>query len=119
MSNPMMNAPRPKKEPDCLACRLTGAAAFTGLGSYAIYEASRQGTFKKVRPVGGPMVAGKIQAVIGFVFISLEYRIAQVDPVGQDGDPAREIDLPRIEPNLLSEVLAPLQSTAPQAVSPR
>lgn len=45
---------------------MTGAAAFTGLGGYAIYEANRQGTFKRIRPIGAPVMAGKIQAVIGF-----------------------------------------------------
>jgi hypothetical protein len=46
-------------------CRLTGAAAFTGLGGYAIYEASRQGTFRRVRPPGSPVIGGQVTAVIG------------------------------------------------------
>jgi hypothetical protein len=45
---------------------LTGAATFTGLGGYAIYEANKSGTFLRTRPPGGPFMAGKIQAVIGF-----------------------------------------------------
>ncbi|RSH83939.1 hypothetical protein EHS25_005183 [Saitozyma podzolica] len=60
-----------KREKDCLPCRLTGAAAFTGLGGYAIYEASRQGTFRRVRPPGSPVIGGQVTAVIGLVFISL------------------------------------------------
>lgn len=46
-------------------CRLTGAVAFTGLGGYAIYEASRQGTFRRVRRPGSPVIGGQVTAVIG------------------------------------------------------
>ncbi|WWD22713.1 hypothetical protein CI109_107206 [Kwoniella shandongensis] len=56
---------------DCLACRLTGAGAFSGLGLYALNQAHQQGAFKRVRPVGAPIVAGKITAVIGTVFLGL------------------------------------------------
>ncbi|WVF66579.1 hypothetical protein IAT40_001319 [Kwoniella sp. CBS 6097] len=56
---------------DCLSCRLTGAAAFTGLGVYAINQARVQGAFKTVRPRGQPMVAVKATAIIGTVFIGL------------------------------------------------
>ncbi|KAK8844733.1 hypothetical protein IAR55_006583 [Kwoniella newhampshirensis] len=56
---------------DCLACRMTGAAAFSGLGVYALNQANQQGAFKRVRPVGSPIVAGKITAVIGTVFLGL------------------------------------------------
>lgn len=45
---------------------MTGFAAFTGIGTYAIYEARRQGTFANRRPPGGARFAGKAQAVIGF-----------------------------------------------------
>ena len=51
-------------EPD-RTCRLTGFAAFTGIGTYAIYEARKQGTFATTRPPGGARVAGKVQAVVG------------------------------------------------------
>jgi hypothetical protein len=52
-------------DPQYRPCRLTGAAAFTGLGGYAIYEASRQGTFRRVRPPGSPVIGGQVTAVIG------------------------------------------------------
>jgi hypothetical protein len=50
---------------DCLPCRLVGAGAFTGIGTYALFEAGRQGAFAKhpprIKTVGG----GRITAVIG------------------------------------------------------
>ncbi|TYJ57447.1 hypothetical protein B9479_001764 [Cryptococcus floricola] len=58
-------------EKDCLTCRLTGAGAFTGIGIYAIIQANNQGAFKKIRPPGAPVVAGKVTALIGTVFIGL------------------------------------------------
>ncbi|OWZ59946.1 hypothetical protein C356_00508 [Cryptococcus neoformans c45] len=56
---------------DCLTCRLTGAAVFTGFGTYALVQANQQGAFKRIRPQGAPVVAGKITALIGTVFIGL------------------------------------------------
>ena len=47
------------------ACRLTGAAAFTGAGGYALYQAHLQGAFAKTRPKGSPVVAGGVSAAIG------------------------------------------------------
>lgn len=46
-------------------CRLTGAAAFTGIGTYALVQANQQGAFKRIRPQGAPVVAGKITALVG------------------------------------------------------
>lgn len=46
-------------------CRLTGAAVFTGVGTYALVQANQQGAFKRIRPQGAPVVAGKITALIG------------------------------------------------------
>lgn len=46
-------------------CRLTGAAAFTGIGAYALVQANQQGAFKRIRPQGAPVVAGKITGLIG------------------------------------------------------
>lgn len=54
-------------------CRLTGFAAFTGLGTYAIWEARRQGTFANKRPPGVARMAGKAQAVIGFGAFRFHY----------------------------------------------
>ncbi|WVR03055.1 hypothetical protein IAU60_000044 [Kwoniella sp. DSM 27419] len=67
------NASPAREDPqkDCLSCRLVGAGAFTGLGAYAIHIARQQGTFKTVRPRGQPMVAGKMTAILGTVFIGL------------------------------------------------
>ena len=45
------------------ACRLTGAATFTGIGSYAIYEGYNQGVFAKIRPRGAPRSAQMTVAV--------------------------------------------------------
>ncbi|WVN88525.1 uncharacterized protein L203_103736 [Cryptococcus depauperatus CBS 7841] len=56
---------------DCLICRMTGATAFTGVGLYALYQAKQQGAFQKVRPIGAPIVTGKVTALIGTVFIGL------------------------------------------------
>ncbi|KIR50796.1 hypothetical protein I315_06738 [Cryptococcus gattii Ru294] len=68
-SNPIDKRGFPGK--DCLTCRLTGAAAFTGIGAYALVQANQQGAFKRIRPQGAPVVAGKITALIGTVFIGL------------------------------------------------
>ncbi|ORX35014.1 hypothetical protein BD324DRAFT_652734 [Kockovaella imperatae] len=55
---------------DCTACRLTGAATFTGIGSYAIYQGYDQGAFAKVRPRGAPRSA-QFTVAIGIVMIGL------------------------------------------------
>lgn len=47
------------------ACKLTGAAAFSGLGIYALIEANKQGAFSKVRPKGAPIVGGPVTAALG------------------------------------------------------
>lgn len=47
------------------ACRLTGAAAFSGVGIYALIEARKQGAFSKVRPKGAPIVGGPVTAALG------------------------------------------------------
>ncbi|OCF34856.1 hypothetical protein I316_03402 [Kwoniella heveanensis BCC8398] len=56
---------REEQHQDCLSCRLTGAATFTGLGVYALNQARVQGAFKTVRPRGQPMVAVKATAILG------------------------------------------------------
>ncbi|KAL1408712.1 hypothetical protein Q8F55_005525 [Vanrija albida] len=67
----------PKPEPeraewkDCIECRLTGAATFTGVGAYALYTAAQGGAFARVRPPGSPVFASKVQAAIGVVFLGL------------------------------------------------
>lgn len=43
---------------DHSSCRLTGAAAFTGVGAYAMYQGRRQGAFQKARPTGGARGSG-------------------------------------------------------------
>lgn len=50
---------------DCLPCRLVGAGAFTGIGTYALYEAGRQGAFAKHPPKIKTVGGGRITAVIG------------------------------------------------------
>lgn len=57
--------------PDCLACRLTGAATFGGVGTYALYLAHRDGAFDRIRRPGGARVAPKLQAVIGVGFLGV------------------------------------------------
>jgi len=47
------------------ACRLTGAATFTGVGAYALYQGRAQGALKKVRPAGAPIINGQISLVLG------------------------------------------------------
>lgn len=47
------------------ACKLTGAAAFSGVGIYALMEANKQGAFSKVRPKGAPIVGGPVTAALG------------------------------------------------------
>ncbi|RSH78669.1 uncharacterized protein EHS24_002398 [Apiotrichum porosum] len=56
---------------ECSTCRYTGAATFSGIGAYAIYTAHEQGAFARVRPPGSPLVAGKVTAAIGVVFLGL------------------------------------------------
>lgn len=46
-------------------CKLTGAAAFSGVGIYALMEAKTQGAFSKVRPKGAPIVGGPVTAALG------------------------------------------------------
>lgn len=46
-------------------CKLTGAAAFSGVGIYALMEAKKQGAFSKVRPKGAPIVGGPVTAALG------------------------------------------------------
>ena len=53
------------------ACRLTGAATFTGLGIYAMRQAQLQGAFQRVRPKGAPVIGGQVTAVIGLGTLSL------------------------------------------------
>ncbi|WWC57612.1 uncharacterized protein I303_100144 [Kwoniella dejecticola CBS 10117] len=76
MSSAALSNANPNREPgipeqDCLSCRLVGASAFIGLGTYAIMQARKQGAFERVRPAGGPMIAGKITGILGTVFIGL------------------------------------------------
>jgi len=47
------------------SCRLTGAATFTGVGVYALYQGRAQGALKKVRPAGAPMVNGQLSLIVG------------------------------------------------------
>lgn len=47
------------------SCRLTGAAAFTGLGLYAMNQGRLQGALRKVRPPGAPVMSGQISMLIG------------------------------------------------------
>lgn len=54
----------PQVPADASACRLTGAATFSGMGLYALYEAGQQGAFAKVRPKGSPRGAS-ITAALG------------------------------------------------------
>ena len=37
---------------DCLSCRLTGAAVFTGAGVYSLYEARKHGAFDRLSGTG-------------------------------------------------------------------
>ncbi|ORY26518.1 hypothetical protein BCR39DRAFT_541105 [Naematelia encephala] len=62
--------PNGLKKEDCLACRLTGAATFSAIGVYALYEANKQGAFARVRPKGSPLGAS-FTVAIGVVFLSL------------------------------------------------
>ncbi len=50
---------------DCTACRLTGFAAFSGLGIYALDIARKDGAFAKIRPKGGSFVASRVTAGLG------------------------------------------------------
>ena len=56
---------------DCLPCRLTGAATFGGVGTYALYMAYQDGAFDKVRRKGGSIVAGRMQVLLGVTFLGL------------------------------------------------
>ena len=47
------------------SCRLTGAAAFTGLGGYALYQGRQQGAFHRIKPKGSPVIAGQLSIVLG------------------------------------------------------
>jgi hypothetical protein len=60
---------------DCLPCKLTGAATFGGVGTYALYLAHKDGAFRKtpvLRKAGsvGP-IGNKLQVGLGVVFIAL------------------------------------------------
>ncbi|WOO82520.1 uncharacterized protein LOC62_04G006005 [Vanrija pseudolonga] len=70
---PVPKAAQPERAEwkDCIECRLTGAAAFTGVGAYALYTAAQGGAFARVRPPGSPVFASKVQAAIGVVFLGL------------------------------------------------
>lgn len=46
-------------------CKLTGAAAFSGVGVYALMEAQKQGAFSKVKPKGAPLIGGPVTAALG------------------------------------------------------
>lgn len=37
---------------DCLQCRLTGAAVFTGAGLFSLYEARKHGAFDRITGTG-------------------------------------------------------------------
>lgn len=64
---PMIKTSKMDEEAEYLrSCRLTGFGVFTGVGIYALYDAQKRGTFKSVRPVGSPLLAGKAQAIVGF-----------------------------------------------------
>jgi hypothetical protein len=54
---------------DCLPCRLTGAATFGGVGTYALYLAYQDGVFDKVRRKGGSIVGGRLQVLLGLGFL--------------------------------------------------
>ena len=56
---------------DCLPCRLTGAATFGGVGTYALYMAYQDGAFDKVRRKGGSIVTGRMQVLLGVTFLGL------------------------------------------------
>ena len=47
------------------SCRLTGAAAFSGLGLYALYQGRQQGAFQRIKPKGSPVIAGQLSVVLG------------------------------------------------------
>ena len=54
---------------DCLPCRLTGAATFGGVGTYALYLAYQDGVFDKVRRKGRSIVGGRLQVLLGLGFL--------------------------------------------------
>lgn len=56
---------------DCLPCRLTGAATFGGVGSYALYLAHQDGAFSKIRRKGGSVVGSRLQVILGVTFLGL------------------------------------------------
>ncbi|KAL1919781.1 uncharacterized protein VTP21DRAFT_1712 [Calcarisporiella thermophila] len=64
MNSSSPNSRRSEREyQDCLPCRLTGSAAFTGLGIYAFYQANLpKANLKQPARVG--------LGVMGLVFIS-------------------------------------------------
>lgn len=50
---------------DCLACKLTGAGAFSGLGGYALYEANKLNRVPgKQKTAVGLGVAGVCKAIV-------------------------------------------------------
>jgi hypothetical protein len=72
-----MSSAQPEPQPtitaakDCLPCRLTGAATFGGVGTYALYLAHQDGAFSKIRRKGGSIVGSRLQVVLGVTFIGL------------------------------------------------
>lgn len=62
---PLYSVQQPRMTDYNRACRLTGAATFTGLGLYAMRQAQIQGAFQRVRPKGSPVIGGQVTAVIG------------------------------------------------------
>ncbi|KAL1935440.1 hypothetical protein VTP01DRAFT_4580 [Rhizomucor pusillus] len=62
---PVLAESRTEKEyQDCLACKLTGAGAFSGLGGYALYEAN------KLNKVPGKLRTAVGLGVAGVLFVS-------------------------------------------------
>jgi hypothetical protein len=72
-----MSTPQPEPQPslaaakDCLPCRLTGAATFGGVGTYALYLAHQDGAFSKIRRKGGSVVGSRLQVILGVTFLGL------------------------------------------------
>lgn len=70
-SSQSTSPPPPQPIKDCLPCRLTGAATFGGVGTYAMYMAYQDGAFDKVRRKGGSVVKGRLQVLLGVTFMGL------------------------------------------------
>lgn len=65
MSQEPTPAAAPAPYQDCLACRLTGAATFTGIGVYALEVARRDGAYRRVKPPGASLIGGRVTAALG------------------------------------------------------